>query len=363
MHNIIICTPTQGKAYARSNGVPTLWDEKDQGYIGVWYNYYAIGSPFTIQQNYQDTFRGIHLMLLLVFIFLNLLLPITILSQANNWNKTLKELCAASVATTKLFWPAGATLTVFNITVIAIMIQQHIDGQPTALRCFLNSKECEIPTSEYKSTFTIEALISKAVVFPVAALIELLAAVIVTRQLNIPAPPIFIARVFRCCKMVGCSKIFVFWQVFLFVQLVVGVMGIPLSIIFIVIPAKTTSFLITLVAFFLFLTVLFRGIFGIRWNSNACNLESVLKSSISFLRTLLLMLTLTALIIEYILFTESGLSLNGVKGVTLSLLPTILISLMVWALKRNLTKSTSQNETAEYHNEGDAEMELLLETV
>ena len=260
MYDYTSNTHTQGKAYARSNGVPTLWDEKDQGYIGVWYNYFAIGSPFTLQSNYQEYFTNTHRVFLLIFIFLNLLLPVVLLINASKWNKKLNKVFTTEHmrhTTARVFWVTGATLTLVNTVYVVAAIAVHLHGNPTALRCFIHTKyECSVPKSEYENTFTVEALISKAVVFPVAIATELIAAVLVARKLEIPAPPLFASRICRHCRMAGCFKMIAFWQFFIFVQIVIGLMGIPLTITLVISPAQTSSQFMTLIAIFLFIAVL-----------------------------------------------------------------------------------------------------------
>ena len=362
-------TPTQGKAYARSNGVPTLWDEKDQGYIGVLYNYFAIGSPFTLQSNYQEYLINTHCVFLVIFIFLNLLLPVVLLINASNWNKKLKKVFTTQHkghTASNIFWVTGATLTLFNTLYVVAAIAVHlVHGHPTALRCFIHTiHECTVPKSEYENTFTMEALISKAVMFPVAIATELIAAVVVARKLEIPAPPLFASRICRRCRMAGCFKTFAVWQFFIFVQIVIGLMGIPLTITLVISPAQTTSQFMTMMSILLIIAVLLGYAFSIQFTRPTCSLKAVYLG-ISFLGTILLIATITAVILQYFLLINGGLSMKGVKGYAVSLLPTILLSLFVWALKRKLMKKSSHSEPPEYrkHKESDSDDEPLLKHV
>ena len=86
---------------------------------------------------------------------------------------------------------------------------------------------------------------------------------------------------------------------------------------------------------------------------------------ISFLGAVLLIATITAVILQYFILINEGLSMQGVKGYIMSLLPTILLSLFVWALKRKLMKKSSHSEPPEYrkHKESDSDDEPLLKDV
>ena len=344
--------------------MPTLWDEKDQGYIGVWYNYYTIGSPFTIQDNYRKDFKNTHLGFLLTFIFLNLLLPATLLRHAYKWstNKRLNKIYRGPNLrlAIMLFWVAGFIVTLFNTLYVVGAIAVHLHGHPAALRCFIHTKyECSVPKSEYENTFTMEALNSKAAVFPVAIATELIAAVLVARKLEIAAPPLFASKICRCCRMAGCFKTFVFWQFFIFVQIVIGLMGIPLTITLVISPAKTTLNLISLTFFFLSLAFFVRFIFSIDCSKSSYKLKNIFVQCISLLEAVLSMAVLTGVICEYFILTGEGLSMKGVKGYVVSLLPTILLSLFVWALKRKLMKKSSHSEPPEYFHSA-SELHPLL---
>ena len=344
--------------------MPTLWDEKDQGYIGVWYTYYAIGSPFTIQDNYRKEFNKTHLGFLLTFIFLNLLLPATLLRHAYKWstNKRLNKIYRGpnlSLAI-MLFWVAGFITTLFNIAYVIGAIALHFSDHQSPVYCFIHKKhECSVPKSEYENTFTMEALISKAAVFPVAIATELIAAVLVARKLEIPAPPLFASRICRRCRMAGCFKTFAVWQFFIFAQIVIGLMGIPLTITLVISPARTTLHLISLIFFFLSLAFFVRYIFSIDYNKPSCKLKNIFVQCISLLEAVLSMAVLSGVIAEYYILIHEGLSMKGVKGYVVSLLPTILLSLFVWALKRKLMKKSSHSEPPEYFHSA-SELQPLL---
>ena len=76
-----------------------------------------------------------------------------------------------------------------------------------------------------------------------------------------------------------------------------------------------------------------------------CNFKVLLQSCLSTAETLLIVALVGSAFATYYFITKDGLNMSGIKGYITSLIPTILISIFIWMLKKgflgkqlNLTK-------------------------
>ena len=107
----------------------------------------------------------------------------------------------------------------------------------------------------------------------------------------------------------------------------------------------------TMISILVFIVVLMGYVFSIELDRPMSKLKIY---GIFFLGAVLLIATITAVILQNFILINEGLSMQGVKGYIVSLLPTILLSLFVWALKRKLMQEKlSQRATRIPETQGE----------
>ena len=176
-------------------------------------------------------------------------------------------------------------------------------------------------------------LITKAIILPAALLIELMIAIHATRALKAPYSK-------HSCATLG--QVLALWQLFIFVQITLGLISIPLLIMILISPAQSilvagalcTPFL--LIALVLVLTPC----------TKSCK-YTIKTHWITLLENLVAACLVTIAFLTYYSIVSYGASMNSIKGYILSLIPTVPISIFVWMLKRKLTNKNAKHKVRE----------------
>ena len=329
---------TQSKAYVKE---PGLWSQEDQGYVTRWVDYYTT-------ESYNNTdlkalSSRIEVLLLIIFIFLNLAVLMCIKRNATNAYEKLCHIIHSNSA--PVYWAAAIVSVMFNSLYLLSLFLIHIWKQyPEVL-----FKGCLLTPCHSSSAYKRElsAFTAKATVVCLTFTMELIMAIRVvkyTNNIGLPLPKCQ-SHLLRCSKVKhgSCLQTVLLWQMFVSAQIWFGLIPLPFFLLSVISPLISISAIsggaLTFVLMITALTHILHkcrvGCTSIEWKSVGC---------------LCLDYTVfTGLIIAmgyfYWFLLTGGVSLGGVKTVVLSLLPSILLSGIAWAIKRSfLSKTSLQHE-------------------
>ena len=205
-------------------------------------------------------------------------------------------------------------------TVATLVI--HKKGYPDVLQCYLEPS-CTIPQTTTSYKYIIGILITKAVLLPLSVIIELIVAVYIVDGYKCKKMP---ARV-RCVLFM---RAFVVWQLLVFVQITLGLVSIPLFVLFFISP--TQLLLISVAALLMFIMTTF--VLTIIPYPNTSKIWKLFPSCRVFIESILIVALIVLAFITYYVTVTDGMNLDGVKGYILTLIPTVPISVFIWIIKK-----------------------------
>ena len=302
-----------------------------QGYIARMYTYYNSDPYFSQLTSSKYGITQILLGLWGTFLFLNLLIPILSMTRGKQIFEWFTKATAAS--NPRLCRATVFIIIFFNTVFILSASVLHFNaGYPTTTNCYISParEHCKVPATSTSYDYILAILITKAIVLPIALLTELAVAIYrVIKDLN------SLPRIKRY------MQILVVWQLLIFVQITVGLMSIPFLVLMFISPA--TVLLLSVGIFLVFLLLTFIVI--MLPIPKQCNFKVLVQSCLSTAETLLIVALVGSAFSTYYFITKDGLNMSGIKGYITSLIPTILISIFIWMLKKgflgkqlNLTK-------------------------
>ena len=331
----MIYIDTQGKAYAKAQGVPTTWSQEDQGYIARWYNFYTVKGYET------ERFRpAIRKLLLVIFILLNLFVLHTNITLGRKWYynffSSLKE---NSEQATRIYLTAGVTMATFNflyLTATVVLYTKYNSPPIGRAECTaLAESACSPPHNSTLYKDQVTSFIVKVVVILTAIIISLLVAIKTTLKSTLPtATP--------CSK---CLRIMLLWNYLVFVQIWTGLISLPFCVFLIISPLQTISTVCAAVLGIALIAVsviclLQLGDVQIR----TCNNKTNGKVCVHFSRCLLLIPLSATSFTLYMCLSPSTNELSGIKIVLYTLLPPILLSVIAWVVKRRFLNKNMEKQ-------------------
>ena len=216
--------------------------------------------------------------------------------------------------------------------------------RPNILDCYIatNRHTCNIPRNAIFYNVSRNILLTKATAFPTALLAELITAVyIVKKGISIQQLPHTKAK--KVCSFI--LQGFILWQMFTFVQIMVGLVSIPFLILLLISPAQT----ILLAGAATIIAILITGFIvsiplpkSHRFNPKCC-----VKSCFYYVEILLIILVVSSASTTYCFIVKQGISMGGVKGYIMSLIPTIPISIIIWMIKGKLLGKKNKRKERE----------------
>ena len=264
-----------------------------------------------------------------MFTILNLLIPILSITRGKMISKVLAKVTEAP---SQRVYRASALVTIFfNVLYTTFTIILHTKGYPNVLECHLRSMashRCRIPPTAISYIYVLGILNTKAVILPVALLIELVAAICIAFNLITESVT---GKMTTTQKLSLLFKIIIIWQVLIFVQITVGLIGIPLVVLLFISPARV---LLLCGGIILLLTLVIFILTSVPF-PNSCKYQPrhIMKSLLFMVETLLIAALFMSAFTTYYSIIKNGMSKDGVKGYIISLIPTILISISVWIIK------------------------------
>lgn len=329
------------------------------GYIARRYTYYNSDPYFSRLVSSKIAIAKSLLGLWGTFLFLNLLIPLLSITRRKQVIQWLTKATAAS--NPRLYRAIVLVLFLFNIIyILSVVVLHSVNGYPTATNCHISwSRErCRVPptSTSYKHIFAI--LITKAITLPIALLIELAVAVYSVIKDSYLRP-----------RIKQCIQIMVTWQLLIFVHITMGLISIPFLVLAFISPA--TVLLSTAGIVLVLLLIIF--IFTFSPIPKRCNFTVLLQSCLSMVEILLIVAFVFSAFITYYTIVKDGLNMSGVKGYITSLIPTIVISLFVWMLRKGFLgkqlnsmkgkrKKTERHRTKSFSSETEDETINLLST-
>ena len=344
----------QAKAYARDQGKPLSWKDEDRGYLSKRYDYW-------VTDPVDSKSHTIRQLLLYTFIALNILIPLTIAIVATDLYDKVSQKCTSPQAVSYI-WAGGLVMVIHNLMYFCTSLLVLIDGKPFVIRCLTEHCVVSQTTKLYRDDFA--ASVVKIVILTIAVPVELIVAIRVPNNSQLPYPPLLSHCNCKCYKSSWCRKIlqtFFFWNLFLFVQIWGGLVILPVIIFTIIAPVATIQ-VISIGAFvMLFFSVMFASALQIEWNTMHRSHWKIyilkLAAATAFIGLVVIVLIL------YNTVLDSGVSPLGIKHAILSLLPSLFISLLVWLLKRKKygfkVVTTADNKEINRMEEG---VDLVAET-
>ena len=234
-------------------------------------------------------------------------------------SKGLAKVGEASSQLQHLHRASLLVMILYNVLYTTATIIMHIKGHPNVLKCHLRNTavhDCRIPQTAVSYSYVLGILNTKAVILPVALLIELIAAVcfaLVTSS----AATVNTGTIIQ--KLTLLIKIIVIWQVLIFVQITVGLVGIPLAVLLFISPARVLLLCGGIILLFILVIFILASIpFP---NSCKCQPRRIIKSLLFMLETLFIAGLFIFAFITYYSIVKSGMNMDGVKGYTISLIP------------------------------------------
>jgi len=314
----------QSKAYAKVQGLPTTWSQEDQGYISRWYSYYHAESYET-----DGSRSNVPKVLLTIFILLNLFVLHTSITHGEKWYCRFCDIIK-ECSTSRVYSAVGISMATSNFLYMTSMVVLDTVYSTSPSHCrdehtgTLDNCSAIYTSPTYKDEVT--ARIVKGVVIFIAIIIELLVAIRISKKAILPMAN-------RCSQ---CFQIIVLWNMFVFVQIWVGLVLLPACIFLIIAPLQTIPILCAaimsppLLMAFISILLQFGNQLHIRnWD---CKINTVvcIRSSRQFIFVALIV----ALMTLYFYLSPGGTSLSSTEGIIFSLIPSIMISMTVWGIKR-----------------------------
>ena len=282
-----------------------------------------------------------------------------------------------------IFWASSLCAFLLNTAYIYTTVRHYVKGPPEIMQCIIPRRDpCTIPANSalYKATAMI--FIVKAVIVPPLLIIEFLIAVFVPKNAEFPKPPCLVRVLLFCCHS-SCKNVLIkvfqtlaFYQIILFIQ-ILTIAAIPVCVLLFVSPPHTIL-LISFVTIFVIASIVLVLLFLFACEHFVSNFSSWIIRFRSCRNTCLCLVIfiagssiVLAAVYFYGIMLYSGVDITGIQGVGLSLLPSILLSVAGWAVKKRLYRARRRT-THGVHNErpqqtsrsdGKTEDELMMQSL
>ena len=359
---------TQAKAYARARGRPDTWEERDRGYLSLWYNYWA--SDYIKYDPVKVYYGRAKYILLSTYISLNIFITLIFVVARKKYEGKLTRTKTIVPKTNLQAVAVGVTFanSVYLIAFMAVLTSDL----PTVWATRKGSQSPpnpSIPTGtalyeDEKITFIV-----KYTILPVTALIDLLLAVKASHSSHFPLSSKAV-KLFGCCccccsqrmKSKTLQKIFqtlLWWNVMLFIQIYVGQVALPVFILFIIAPGQTVANVgvIALAHIFISIALVYLAqIVCSHFSQKNCG-----HACAELMVILVSLVLLSSVAGFYFQVLQTGSNVKSIKGAIISIAPSIVLSLTAWFIRKIISREKgnklSRMETVTDHGGHDERME------
>ena len=337
----------QVKAYVRVHGPP---EEKDKGYVSLSYNDYVTDSY------YSHTFaHSFQVSLLCAFVFLNILTLIVLAKSTPWYYSKIRAKTSTGDFVGYLYWTTAFTTFVYNVGYTANSFWNHFGKNlPTITSCVihLSNQHCTIPASTTIYKDEVLTLVAKVTIIPVAVFIELLISVYAVRHQFI-AMRLRYNHGYRYWKhyLLQSIHVLALWNIMITIQLATMTV-IPLTVLLLTRPQETILMLMFLVIVLVGLTLIAAYLVyqchEPRRKRIRCNVRHCGRTFVHFVSIIAVLGLVIELLVLYelMLFVQVQID-TGVKGIVLSLLPSLPLSALGWYLKKRLQRRAAANADEE----------------
>ena len=238
------------------------------------------------------------------------------------------------------------TITLFNVIYTVSTVILHFHGHPNVLKCLQSTDSevvpCNIPRTATSFNYVVGLLITKAVILPIALLIELVVAVYVAR-----------GSCNGTSRFMVLVQTFVIWQLFAFIQITVGLISIPWLVLTFISPvcaliSSVGIILICILIIFILTTMPIPKFQKTYYKEFLLSISGFMAIEI-----LVLVGLVYSAFITYYLIVNNGMNMDGVKGYIISLIPTVPISIFVWIIKKKFIEERISNKKKHTRNKGE----------
>ena len=300
-------------------------DPMYQGYVARYYTYYFHDSYFSKLGPTKTRITRLFLSIWISFTFLNLLIPLLSITRAKKLFQRLTKKALASKS--RMYKATIMVITLFNLMYLLSTLIFHMQGLPNVLDCHLSTAThtCDIPSTATAYNYVIGILITKAIVLPIATVVELIAAVYIAKE-SFPKNRKIGARFFFILKT------FAIWQLFVFAQIMFGLVSIPLIVLAFISPA----YILLSGGGILLVPIVLIFVVTIIPLPTTCKFQPkrFVWSTLIAAETLLVAAVVLSATVSYHLIVTQGMNMSGVKVYIMSLIPTIPITIFVWIIKK-----------------------------
>ena len=336
----------QVKSYTKVHG---QINENDKGYVSILYSARVAGSYFIKDTYARHIYR---LSLLFTFIFLNILTPVALAKSVSLYYPIIRAKSSTGGFMGSLCWATAVVAFLCNILYIAGSIRHTAFRNKPAITSCLIHLNCSIPsdTSVYKDE--VLTLLAVYIIIPSAVFIELLLSVSAVKNNfrdltslgdgQCPSWKWFLLQGFHVLAL---------WNILVAIQLITMI-ATPMFVLLFIHPQGTVLFIVFLLtvpaSLALILAYLLYHCQQPRRRRVFCNAK---HCGLKFVQ-IFVMIAIPGLIIALLVLYEVMLVVqvqvgSGVKGLALSLLPSLPLSAIGWYLKRRSQRKIENNVDSE----------------
>ena len=250
------------------------------------------------------------------------------------YNHLTNILAGGNCHVISVYWASVIVAVVVNFLYIFIYLHDPISFEITPNHSF---EHMYTDTPAYKDK--IASQYTKAVLMSISSLIELFVAACTPKTPDFPIP--WRLTQSQCqiychhCSTSSCSKVIqtlALWNILMFAQLL-SMAAIPVCLLLVYAPLRTIPSLAVLATILLSLILVVASFIRPCMPSRAHGHRSWKQQCIRLLVLLSVVMLINVAIIIYVVFQKAA-AREGASGVTLSLLPPVVLSAIGWYIKR-----------------------------
>ena len=304
--------------------------------MSLWYNYWTSVREGSGLIHAEDVRK----LLILLYISLNIFILLVFMVAGDQCQEKLTTLSSKQ---SSLIYVTAVLIgiTLFNITYILSFMYGLVSEYPTVwatMKGYRSSRNPPIPTGTRLYKDEEITLILKYITLPVTVIIELFLAMKFHHNPRFLRPSSVVKLCCCCCRC--CSerlkyktlRTLIWWNAMVFIRILVGQVTLPVLILFTIAPAVTISMIGTfgLIHIYMVIAIVYL-VHIIRYH---CSRKKCGLACAELFGLVVFLVLLASLVCFYLEVLRAGSSLTGVKGLILSLFPSVALSLTAWLIKK-----------------------------
>ena len=340
----LVSFAVQVKSYAKVHG---QINENDKGYVSILYSLHYVAESYFIEDTLaQHVYR---LSLLITFIFLNILTPILLAKSVSLYFPRIRAKSSTGDFMGCLYWATAVVAFLFNVLYIATSIRHTFWSKLAITNCLVHPI-CSIPSNASVYKDEVFTALAVYIIIPSSVFIELLVSVLAVfhyqRSLR------HVGQRSSCKQCILQSiHVLALWNILITNQLITMI-ATPIFVLLFIHPQGTVLFtiIVLMVPFGLTLIVAYL-LYHCQQQRRRRVFCNVKRCGVMFVQ-LFVMIAIVGLIIALLALYEVMLLVqvqvgSGVKGLALSLLPSLPLSAVGWYLKRRSQRKLKNNADRE----------------